>query len=117
MEAYRVKIAHYEKNMKNKTERIFVYLGDQQGFISILDLTHLIKSELKIKSCEEYKKTNSYQLRRKEAHDVSKMVSNLISMNLNNRKKPIIKILEYQTVLVKRWKAHSNAIILLKEMG
>jgi hypothetical protein len=77
-------------------------------------LTDLIKNKAKITKCAKY---NSYTNKRKEAQDVSKSVANFIKSNYEIDKKAIYTWMDFNTVLIKRWKAHSQGLIKIKILG
>ncbi len=96
-----------EAEQRNKKKRCYVYYGDQKGFMNVIDLAEILKKR-DIRPCKSEKRTDSYQLRRKEWIDVSKTVDNMLS-NEKLRKTPY-SIHSYNTVLINRWEAHTQAI-------
>lgn len=97
----------HDADTKTKKRRCYVYYGDQKGYVNILDLSEILKKR-DIYPCKTDKKTDSYQLRRKERVDVSKTIDNLLSNEKLRR--PPYTIHSFNTVLLNRWEAHTQPI-------
>jgi len=97
-----------ELEISQKKHRCIIYFGDQKGYMSAIDVSHILKKR-DINPCKSQKRSDSYQLRRKEWVDVSKSVETAL-MQSDKLRKPIYSIHAFNTVLFKRWEAHAQAI-------
>jgi len=97
----------HDNDQKIKKRRCYVYFGDQKGYLSVIDLAEFLRRR-DIGPCKTEKRTDSYQLRRKEWIDVSKTVDNMLS-NEKLRKAPYT-VHSFNTVLINRWEAHTQGI-------
>ena len=97
----------FDVEQKSRKKGCYVYYTDQKGYVNLLDLTEVLKKR-EIGPCKTEKKTDSYQLRRKEWIDVSKLVDTWLS-NEKLRKAPYT-VHTFNSVLINRWEAHSQGI-------
>jgi WD40 repeat protein len=97
-----------ENDATQKKPRVYIYYADQKGYVNVLDLTQYLKRR-NIAPCPSRKKSDGYQLRRKEWIDVTKVVENSLS-SIEKAKKPFYTVHSFNSLLVRRWEAHSLAI-------
>lgn len=104
-------LKNHETDTNLEKRRCYIIGGDSKGHMFLINLLELLNKR-GIGEIEKYRKAQSYQLRRKDIIDATKQVEYIIQSENNNngRKKDIMKIHVYNTVLLNKWEAHGNMI-------
>jgi hypothetical protein len=104
-----------EFDTAQKKHRVYVYFGDQKGFVNVLDLTSFLKKR-DIQDVMAKAKSDNYQLRRKEWMDCTKIVENHMS-SMEKTRKPFYTVHTFNSLLHKRWEAHSMAVTSMSKVS
>lgn len=104
-------LKNHEADVNVEKRRCYIIGGDSKGHMFVINLLELLNKR-GIGEIEKYRKAQSYQLRRKDIIDATKQVEYIIQSENNNnmRKRDIMKIHVYNTVLFNKWEAHGNMI-------
>lgn len=100
----------YDSEVKQEKQRLYTYFADQKGYISVLYLDDMInRRDIQVlpEPWNSEKRAESYQFKRKDHIDVSKIVDTQLKNDKIHRTP--FTAHAYNTVLVRRWQAHKGA--------
>eukprot|EP00825_Cyclidium_porcatum_P002920 TRINITY_DN11359_c0_g1_i3.p1 TRINITY_DN11359_c0_g1~~TRINITY_DN11359_c0_g1_i3.p1 ORF type:complete len:606 (+),score=123.98 TRINITY_DN11359_c0_g1_i3:77-1894(+) len=102
----------YESTSADSRRRLYVYVGDQKGFIHVWHLTDILKRRDIVPQKEE-KKKQSFQLRRKDLINAKKYIENILSSQERKNDQKPLQVHAYGSVLIKRWQPHTSTVTKL----
>ncbi len=100
----------YDAEIKTEKQRLYTYMADQKGFISVLYLDDMVnRRDIQVlpEPWNSEKRAESYQFKRKDHIDVSKIVDTQLRNDKIHRTP--FTAHAYNTVLIRRWQAHKAA--------
>ncbi|KRW99211.1 WD40-repeat-containing domain [Pseudocohnilembus persalinus] len=118
-ENYEMFQEYNEQYMKqnDKKKRLYIYYTDVKGYMHCLHLTDVLNNRDIFPNYEHDKSRQSFQLRRKDLINASKMIENLLSSPEKINEDSYVEAHAVNSVLVKRWKAHKEKVNQLTKLN
>ena len=111
---YHFEKSYYNSDIKIKKKRLYVYISDSKGFISVVTLSEIL-DYIEVIEVDKIKKGISYQLKRKDLIDASKNLETLVQ-TLEKQIKPKIVLINGDEILIRLWQAHKLGIVKLNKI-